>query len=127
MTTNKSLAKNEECDIFISYNWGIKEAVEKFHEKLEANGFRVWRDKFLKQGHQSLFEQLGKKIKESTVFLCFLTKDYVKSDNCRKELNYAAKLKKTIIYFPFSIKIVRKCNQTEKPRIFELRVKKEKN
>jgi hypothetical protein len=98
MTGKKSVEKNDKCDIFISYNWGIKEAVEKFHEKLETNGFRVWRDKFLKQGHDSLFEQLGKKIKESTVFLCFLTKGYVKSDNCRKELNYATKLNKTIIY-----------------------------
>ena len=90
--------QNDSFDVFISYSWGIKEDVEKFHEKLEANNFRVWRDKFLKQGHESLFGQLGKKIKESTVFLCFLTKDYVKSDNCRKELNYAVKLKKTIIY-----------------------------
>ncbi len=59
--------QNDSFDVFISYSWGIKEGVEKFHEKLEANGFRVWRDKFLKQGHESLFEQLGKKLKESTI------------------------------------------------------------
>jgi hypothetical protein len=87
-----------EYDAFISYNWGIKEGVAKLHDKLEEVGLRVWRDKNLVQGSTSLFEQLGKKIKQSKLFLCFLTKDYLASDNCRKEFNYAVKLKKTIIY-----------------------------
>ena len=85
-------------DVFISYNWGIKESVEKFHNSLEEAGFKVWRDKNLLQGKASLFAQLGKKIKQSSVFLCFLTRAYVKSDNCLKEFNYAAKLKKSIMY-----------------------------
>ena len=84
--------------MFISYNWGIKESVEKFHNSLEEAGFKVWRDKNLLQGKASLFAQLGKKIKQSSVFLCFLTRAYVKSDNCLKEFNYAAKLKKSIMY-----------------------------
>ena len=88
----------EDFDVFISYNWGIKESVAKFHEKLNSIGLKVWRDKDLRQSKESLFGQLGKKIKHSRVFLCFLTKDYVSSENCCKEINYAAKLNKTIIY-----------------------------
>ena len=88
----------EEYDAFISYNWGIKDGVAKLHDKLEESGLRVWRDKNLIQGSSSLFEQLGKKIKQSRIFLCFLTKDYLASDNCRKEFMFASKLKKTIIY-----------------------------
>jgi hypothetical protein len=89
---------DDEYDAFISYNWGIKEGVAKLHDKLEEVGLRVWRDKNLIQGTASLFEQLGKKIKQSKIFLCFLTKAYLASDNCRKEFNYASKLKKKIIY-----------------------------
>ena len=87
-----------EYDVFISYNWGIKHGVEKLHEKLEEAGLTVWRDKNLVSGSTSLFEQLGKQIRQSKVFLCFLTKAYLQSDNCRKEFNYASKLKKKIIY-----------------------------
>jgi hypothetical protein len=87
-----------EYDVFISYNWGIKAGVEKLHEKLEEVGLTVWRDKNLVSGSTSLFEQLGKQIRQSKVFLCFLTKAYLQSDNCRKEFNYASKLKKKIIY-----------------------------
>ena len=94
-TTNND---TDEYDAFISYNWGIKDGVAKLHDKLEEAGLRVWRDKNLVQGSASLFEQLGKKIKQSKIFLCFLTKDYLASDNCRKEFMFASKLKKTIIY-----------------------------
>ena len=87
-----------EYDVFISYNWGIKDGVAKLHERLEGAGLTVWRDKNLVSGTTSLFEQLGKKIRQSKVFLCFLTKDYLASENCRKEFNYASKLKKKIIY-----------------------------
>jgi hypothetical protein len=90
--------ETDEYDAFISYNWGIKEGVAKLHDRLEEAGLRVWRDKNLIQGTASLFEQLGKKIKQSKIFLCFLTKAYLASDNCRKEFNYASKLKKKIIY-----------------------------
>jgi hypothetical protein len=87
-----------EYDVFISYNWGIKDGVAKLHQKLEEVGLTVWRDKNLVSGSTSLFEQLAKQIKQSRVFLCFLTKAYLQSDNCRKEFNYASKLKKKVIY-----------------------------
>jgi hypothetical protein len=96
--TTTATNDTDEYDAFISYNWGIKEGVAKLHDKLEEVGLRVWRDKNLIQGSSSLFEQLGKKIKQSRIFLCFLTKDYLASDNCRKEFMFASKLKKTIIY-----------------------------
>ena len=96
--TTAATNEPEEYDAFISYNWGIKDGVAKLHDKLEEAGLRVWRDKNLIQGSSSLFEQLGKKIKQSKIFLCFLTKDYLASDNCRKEIMYASKLKKNIIY-----------------------------
>ena len=75
-----------EYDVFISYNQSIIDAVSKLHERLCVTGLTVWRDKDLEQ------------IRQSKVFLCFLTQTYLESDNCRKELNYALKLKKQVVY-----------------------------
>ena len=85
-------------DVFISYNWGIKKEVEEFHKKLEAVGIKAWRDINLQANNQNITSQLAKQIKNSRIFLCFLTKAYSDSDMCRKEIVYADKLRKTIIF-----------------------------
>jgi hypothetical protein len=88
-------------DLFISYEWGSKSEVEQFHSKLEEkdNSLRVWRDSRLKSNHESLYLQLGKQIRRSRVFLFMLTRAYTKSDMCKRELVYAAKLGKAIFCF----------------------------
>ena len=40
--------ENYLFDVFISYNWNIRDGVEKLHENLERF-FRVWRDKDIRQ------------------------------------------------------------------------------
>ena len=86
-------------DVFISYQWGIKKEVEEFHKRLEANGnIKAWRDPNLRSNDESIYSQLAKQIKQSRLFLCFLTKAYCKSDMCRNEIVFAKKLGKTIIY-----------------------------
>ena len=85
-------------DIFISYQWGIKEDVIKLHHKLSANGFKIWRDADLQLNNQSLNKQLADKILGSQIFLCLLTRAYCSSANCLKEINYADKSRKTIVY-----------------------------
>jgi hypothetical protein len=92
---------NEKYDLFISYEWGSKSEVEQFHEKLEKNdkSLRVWRDTRLKSNSESLYRQLGANISRSVVFLFMLTRAYTKSDMCKRELVYAAKLGKAIFCF----------------------------
>jgi len=92
---------DQQYDLFISYEWGIKKEVEPFHAKLEAapQPLKVWRDNRLQYNNDSLYAQLGRQIKRSRLFLFLLTKAYTQSTMCKKELIYAAKLGKTIICF----------------------------
>ena len=92
---------NEKYDLFISYEWGSKTEVAQFHSKLEEKdkSLRVWRDPLLECNDKSLYHQLGQKIRRSCVFLFMLTRAYTKSDMCKRELVYAAKLGKAIFCF----------------------------
>ena len=92
---------NERYDVFISYEWGCKSEVAQFHQKLEEHdgSLKVWRDSRLESNNKSLYLQLGQKIRHSYVFLFMLTRAYTKSDMCKRELVFAAKLGKTILCF----------------------------
>lgn len=93
--------ETHEYDAFISYQWGIKDDVEKFHNNLTSQNIKAWRDvteNGMKTDNESIFKQIANGIDKSKVFLCFLTKGYCKSDNCKSEINYAHKTKKRIIY-----------------------------
>ena len=88
---------NESYDVFISYNWNIKDQVEKFHQKLESSTpLRGWRDIDLRP--TGLYGQLANQIMNSKMFLCLINKKYVESLNCRRELEFAFRISKPIIY-----------------------------
>jgi hypothetical protein len=101
MATSSNAASNDKYDLFISYEWGSKSEVEHFHSKLEEKdkSLRVWRDSRLEPNNESLYLQLGEAIRRSCVFLFMLTRAYTKSDMCRRELVYAAKLGKIVFCF----------------------------
>jgi hypothetical protein len=85
-------------DIFLSYNWNIKEQVKKLHEELEKENFEVWRDdNQLRAGNNRLTAELARGIKEAKVFVCCITKDYCKSNNCNLEIEFASSCKKQLI------------------------------
>ena len=92
---------NEKYDLFISYEWDSKTEVAQFHSNLEEKdkSLRVWRDSRLKSNNESLYHQLGQQISRSVVFLFMLTRAYTKSDMCKRELVYAAKLGKIVFCF----------------------------
>ncbi len=47
-------------EIFISYNWNIKNIVDKFYKKLIESNYTVWRDVTnLNQTDEALTKQLG--------------------------------------------------------------------
>ena len=85
-------------DVFISYNWGHKQQVKEFHDKLAASGLSAWRDeKELLNNELPLSGQLASAIKKSKLFLCFISKKYSQSHNCILEIEYANTLRKKIL------------------------------
>ena len=48
------------CDIFISYNWGVSDDVDRFYEQLVNSNYTVWRDiRDLNQTNEPLTLQIG--------------------------------------------------------------------
>ena len=85
-------------DVFISYNWEIKDQVQKLYQVLTSLNYKVWMDQTdLNAGSSPLTAELALAIKNSKLILSCLTKDYCKSYNCNLEVEYASAKKKQII------------------------------
>jgi hypothetical protein len=85
-------------DVFISYNWEIKEQVKKLYQVLKSLNYKVWMDQTdLNAGSSPLTAELAAAIRDSKVILSCLTKDYCRSYNCNLEVEYASAKKKQII------------------------------
>lgn len=85
---------------FISYTWRLhKDRVHLFAGRL-MQSFHVWIDK-KKMQHGDIYEMMQKGISESHVFVCCVTFEYAKSENCMREIKYALALNKKIIYVIF--------------------------
>ena len=89
---------NEVKDVFISYNWNVKNEVKYLDKKLTESGVKVFLDdKALQTNDLPLSIQLTNEIKKSKIFLCCITKDYCKSLNCNLEFEYANTIAKPIV------------------------------
>ena len=89
---------NEEKDVFISYNWNVKNEVKYLDKKLSESGLKVWLDeKELQTNDMPLTVQLANGIKKSKIIVCCITKEYCKSFNCNLEFEYANTLAKPTI------------------------------
>ena len=85
-------------DIFISYNWSLKEHVVELDKNLKNSGYTVWRDENeLVPGKSMLAASLANGILKSKIFLCCITKEYCSSYNCNLEIEFASTRKKQII------------------------------
>ena len=93
------MENKDEYDVFISYNWSIKNQVKKLYEILKTYGYHIWQDdRELEISNSPLTAQLANGIKKSKVFLSCITNDYCKSYNCNLEVEYAnAKAKQMIV------------------------------
>jgi hypothetical protein len=89
---------DEEIDVFLSYNWMIKEQVKQLEGKLIDSGLKVWRDeRYLKSNGSDLLGQIANAISNSKIFICFITEKYCKSQACNQEIHYANRKSKPII------------------------------
>jgi hypothetical protein len=85
-------------DVFISYNWGIKEQAQKLYQVLTSLKYKVWMDeRELNAGNSPLTTELALAIKNSKVILSCITADYCKSFNCNLEVEYASAKRKEMV------------------------------
>lgn len=87
--------------VFISYSSIDSPFVDNLAMELVKNRVHIWLDRWVMQVGDSLLEKIQEGLTESSYLLVVLSKESVKSDWCRKELNSMLmrelKIKKTVI------------------------------
>jgi hypothetical protein len=98
-----SLAKpdndtNTQCNIFISYQWKTQENVRKLClELMKHELFNVFMDVYKIKAGMNLYATLASSLQYADVVLACVSRGYVKSKNCEREIIYADALNKPII------------------------------
>jgi hypothetical protein len=96
--SNDKLTENLEYDIFMSYHPDISKQVENIQEKLiQRYKYRIWPEVF-DSNEQSTNDLILKIIKNTTIFLCFVTQGYCQSARCLKQVELADKTRAVIIF-----------------------------
>lgn len=74
--------------IFLSYSHVDKDTINIIFTKIKNDGYCVWYDNGINPGRE-WSEDIAIHIEKAKVFVAFITKDYIKSENCKDELSYA--------------------------------------
>eukprot|EP00048_Salpingoeca_helianthica_P016947 m.234949 g.234949 ORF g.234949 m.234949 type:complete len:820 (-) comp19846_c0_seq1:142-2601(-) len=108
-------ANTDAFDLFISYCWTNSETARtlsqvpalvgrpeadprRIADKLKERGLSVWLDTQQMQRGGQLFEYIASGMQKAKAVVVFISDEYANSDNCRMELQFAAKsLKRTIV------------------------------
>ena len=91
--------RGAEPYIFISYAHRDADRVWPIVAKLQLDGYRVWYDEGIDPGTE-WDENIASHVTGCGYFLAFLSENYLRSDNCKDELNFARDLgkKQVLIY-----------------------------
>ncbi|ORY28936.1 hypothetical protein BCR33DRAFT_772685 [Rhizoclosmatium globosum] len=98
MSASSDFKSKEVFDVFISYCWADMNIVELFYAELKASfpQLKVWKDN--KGGMTSdVYTAMPQGISTSKIVMAFFSEAYFKSENCNREIKYAADLKKNIM------------------------------
>ena len=82
--------------IFVSYNHKDSEVVYDIITNFHNKGYRIWHDKGIPTGVNFVAE-LAARVKKCKAFFCFLSRKYIESDYCMRELDFALNNKRNII------------------------------
>lgn len=82
--------------IFISYAHKDDAVVLKIIDAMQQAGFSIWYDKGIEAGTEWP-EFIAENLIRCECFIAFLSKNYIESHNCRREVNLAIKKKKEIL------------------------------
>jgi hypothetical protein len=97
------MASNASWHLFFSYNWGKNniniEKVRQIHDRLKQElSLEIWWDQtHLDEGNW--VKKITNGVRNSELFISFITRDYSESENCMKELEMAKNLGKEILFF----------------------------
>lgn len=85
--------KGGESYIFVSYAHKDDAQVWEIISKMQKAGFRVWFDRGIDPGTE-WDEYIARMVRGCGYFIAFLSENYLASDNCKDELNFARDLNK---------------------------------
>ena len=87
-----SIDKSEDY-VFISYSHRDMERVKPLIVRLLNDGYSVWYDEGIDPGTE-WDENIARHLKECSGIIAFISGNYLESENCRDEINYARDLGK---------------------------------
>jgi hypothetical protein len=79
--------------IFISYSHRNTNKVMSVMERMQRDGFRLWYDDGIDPGTE-WDDNIAAHVDRCKYFIAFISKEYLESENCKDELNYARDLNK---------------------------------
>ncbi|MBR4444840.1 MAG: toll/interleukin-1 receptor domain-containing protein [Solobacterium sp.] len=85
--------EGDEKYIFISYSHKNKAEAESFIGRLQHDGYRVWYDEGIHPGSE-WDEFIATHVENCALFFALMSAEYMQSDNCKDELNFARDLNK---------------------------------
>lgn len=96
------LPKEEEapkkCNVFISYQWKAQLKVKQIYNELASiEALEVFMDIYRIRAGMNLYLTLASSLQEADVVLACVTREYVNSKNCEREIIYADSFNKQII------------------------------
>jgi len=94
MITPLSPYKGNEPYIFISYAHRDSNKIFPIIRQLQENSYRVWYDDGVDPGTE-WDDNIAGYINRCTVFIAFLSENYISSKNCKDELSYSRELDKS--------------------------------
>lgn len=74
--------------IFISYSHDEMKTMTEIVERLQKDGFRVWHDEGIPPGEE-WYEIIGSRVKKCGYFLALISKKFLDSKYCKKEMYFA--------------------------------------
>lgn len=78
---------------FVSYAHADKREVLPIISHVIHSGYRIWYDDGIDPG-TDWDDNIARHVQECSFFIAFISRNYIESDNCRDELNFARDLKK---------------------------------
>ena len=87
---------NDKPYVFVSYAHADKEIVMPTINAMSSNGINIWYDGGIEAGSEWP-EYIAEKVISCTRFILFVSDNYLKSQNCKRELNFAISRKKEIL------------------------------
>ena len=82
--------------LFLSYSHANSKIVHEIADKLKET-YKIWIDSDVLKAGIRLDKEIANGIRESSLFICFISNEYCASDACNEEFALAKSLKKSIL------------------------------